>query len=29
METVAAGGEKELDKWARRAGVTLERYLVV
>jgi alpha-D-ribose 1-methylphosphonate 5-triphosphate diphosphatase len=27
METVSAGGEKELDKWARRAGVTPERYL--
>jgi alpha-D-ribose 1-methylphosphonate 5-triphosphate diphosphatase len=27
METVNAGDDKKLDKWARRAGVTLERYL--
>lgn len=27
LETVRAGGREKLDRWARRAGITLERYL--
>jgi alpha-D-ribose 1-methylphosphonate 5-triphosphate diphosphatase len=29
LETVKAGDQKKLDKWAHRAGVTLEQYLSV